>query len=228
MRDVADVALLFDFNGVIVDDEEQHRATLGSLLAEHGIELTRDQYYADYLGWNDRMSFVMAFRQAGRPLAPEGLEDLVAEKSRRYGRLIEGSLTLVPGARDFVERAAERFRLGIVSGALRREIEHVLETARLRECFEVIVAAEDVPDCKPNPAGYLAAHARLERSRPLARDACVAIEDSLPGLAAARAAGMRCVMLSTSLDPESLAGADAVWQSFAGHSPAELLAEHPR
>jgi len=225
MRDGHHVALLFDFNGVIVDDEEHHRATLESLLAEHGIPLTRDQYYADYLGWNDRMSFVIAFRQAGRPLEPEGLDGLVAEKSRRYGERIERSLTLVPGAREFVARAADRFRLGVVSGALRHEIEHVLEVADLRRHFEVIVAADDVASGKPDPEGYLAAHAALAGRRPLARAACVAIEDSLPGLAAARAAGMRCVMLATNLAPESLVEADAVWRSFAGHDPGELLPE---
>jgi HAD superfamily hydrolase (TIGR01509 family) len=225
MRDGRDLALLLDFNGVIVDDEEQHRATLESVLAEHGISLTRDAYYADYLGWNDRMSFAMAFRHAGRPIAPEGLDDLVAEKSRRYGKLIARSLTLVPGARQFIEQAAGRFRLGIVSGALRHEIEHVLAHAGLRRHFEVIVAGDQVAMCKPDPEGYLAAHAELLRHRPLERAACVAIEDSLPGLAAARAAGMRCVMLATSLAPQSLAGADAVWRSFQGHDPAELVAE---
>jgi HAD superfamily hydrolase (TIGR01509 family) len=226
MRDGHDAALLLDFNGVIVDDEEQHRASLEAMLAEHGIGLTRDQYYADYLGWNDRMSFVIAFRQAGRALAPERLDGLVAEKSRRYGAMIERSLTLVPGVREFVERAALRFRLGVVSGALRHEIEHVLEVAGLRPLFEVIVAADDVATCKPDPEGYLAAHAALAQHRPLARGACIAIEDSLPGLAAARAAGMRCIMLATNLAPAALAGADAVWTSFVGHDPAQLLPGH--
>jgi len=225
MRDGRDIALLLDFNGVIVDDEEQHRATLESVLAEHGISLTRDQYYADYLGWNDRMSFAIAFRQAGRQIAPEGLEGLVAEKSRRYGKLIERSLTLVPGVREFIEQAAAQFRLGIVSGALRHEIEHVLVNAGLRRHFEVIVGGDQVAMSKPDPEGYLAAHAELARRRLLVPAACVAIEDSLPGLAAARAAGMRCVMLATSLAPQSLAGADAVWRSFEGHDPAELVPE---
>lgn len=216
--------MLFDFNGVIVDDEEQHRATLEALLADEGIALTRAQYYGEYLGWNDRMSFVAAFRRAGKPLAAERLDLLVAEKSRRYERLIEESLTLVPGAAEFVARAAGACRLGLVSGALRREIELVLNRAALRRHFEVIVAAEDVARCKPDPAGYLAARAALDARRPLAAGRCVAIEDSLPGLAAARAAGMRCTMLSTSHEPAALAAADAVWPSFSGHDPVELFA----
>lgn len=222
MRDASN-ALLFDFNGVIVDDEEQHRAALAELLAEQGIALTREQYYADYLGGDDRWCFVEAFRRAGKPVAADRLERLVAEKSRRYQRLIEQSLVLVPGAVEFVGRAAERFRLGLVSGALRREIELGLDRAALRRHFEVIVAAEDVESCKPDPAGYLAARAALDRRRALPARRCVVIEDSLPGLAAARAAGMRCAMLTTSHEPAALAGADVVWRSFSGHDPAELL-----
>src|SRR5947207_1462547 len=80
-------ALLFDYKGVITDDEEQHRATFAELLAEAGIALTRDQYYADYLGCDDRTSFVHAFRRAGKPLDPGALETLVARKSQAYARL---------------------------------------------------------------------------------------------------------------------------------------------
>ena len=216
-------ALLFDFNGVIADDEEQHREALNAVLAEGGISLTREQYYSEYLGRDDRTSLMEAFRRAGRPLATVRLERLLAEQSRIYQRLIDRSLSLVPGVADFVPRAAERFRLGLVSGARRHEIETVLARAGLRSHFEVILAAEDVPRAKPDPAGYLAARAALARRRPLAARSCVVIEDSLRGLEAAHAAGMRCAMLATSHAPNDLAAADVVWDSFAGHDPAELL-----
>ena len=200
-------AVLFDFNGVIADDEEQHRAALGAVLGEAGLSLTREQYYSDFLGFDDRSCLIEAFVRAGKSLSAMRLERLLAEKSRVYQRLIDRSLALVPGAAAFVPRAAERFRLGVVSAALR-------------------VAAEDVGRGKPDPAGYLAAHGALDRSRPLPVGHCVVIEDSLPGLRAARAAGMHCTMLTTSHTPVALAGAgaDLVWSSFAGHDPAELLA----
>jgi len=217
-------ALLFDYNGVITDDEEQHRATFAELLAEAGIALTRDQYYADYLGCDDRTSFVHAFRRAGKPLDPVALEALVARKSQAYARLTGTSPALVPGAAAFVRAARGRFRMGLVSGAQRREIEPALARAGLADCFEVIVAGEDVARCKPDPGGYLAARAALARGGPLEARRCVVIEDSLAGLSAARAAGMRCVMLTTSHPAPALAAADLVWTSFAGHDPAELAA----
>lgn len=221
-------ALLFDFNGVIVDDEEQHRQALTMVLATEGIALTRRDYYAHYLGFDDRTSVVEAFQRAYRTLTPELLTHLVEAKSRAYLDLIDRSLTPVPGIVEFVRRAAagSRFRLAVVSGAPRREVELGLDrtAADFRAYFETIVAAEDVVAGKPDPAGYLAACAALAARRPLAPRECVVLEDSLPGLLAARAAGMRCVMLSTSLDPRRLNEADQVWASFEGHDPEELAA----
>jgi len=105
---------------------------------------------------------------------------------------------------------------------LRREVELGLTRTGFADRFETIITADDISQCKPDPAGYLAARAALEQRKPLA--SCVAIEDSLPGLAAARAAGMACVMLTTSHSTRTLrdSGATLVWDSFVGHSPAEL------
>ena len=216
-------AFLFDFNGVLVDDEEQHRQAFTGVLAGDGIALTRREYYAHFLGFDDRTSFVEAFQRANRTLTPELLDHLVG-MSRAYLEAMGQSVTLVPGAAEFVRSAAEGggLRLGIVSGALRREIDVVLERTGLRPHFETIVTAEDVHFGKPDPAGYLAACASLAVRKPLAVRDCVVFEDSLPGLEAARAAGMRCVMLSTSLDDKWLRTADTVWTSFEGHTPAEL------
>src|SRR2546428_4393895 len=122
-------AVLFDFNGVIADDEEQHREALGGVLAEQGLPLTREQYYSDFLGFDDRRCLIEAFQRAGRRLPANQLEQLLAAKSRIYQRLIDRSLALVPGAAEFVPRAAGRFRLGLVSGALRRGVGPLLRPA---------------------------------------------------------------------------------------------------
>src|SRR4029077_11531366 len=174
-------ALLFDYNGVITDDEEQHRATFAELLAEAGIALSRAQYYADYLGCDDRTAFVHAFRRAGKPLDAVALEALVARKSQAYARLTGTAPALVAGAAAFVRAAIGRFRIGLVSGAQRREIEPALAAAGLAGRFEGVVGGEGGPRCKPDPGGYLAARAALARGGPLEPRRCVAIEDSLAG-----------------------------------------------
>ena len=221
-------AVLFDFNGVLVDDEAQHCWALQRVLADETITLTREEYYANYLGLDDRTGFLEAFRRAQRTLTSELLTYLVEKKSKIYLELVSQSLRLVDGAEDFVRDAAKRFRLGIVSGALRREIDACLARTTIADRFEVIVAAGDVSRSKPDPAAYLAAHAALNKrgssSKPIAVEHCVVIEDSFHGLTAAKQARMPCVMLTTSNTAQSLEGRGAalVWNSLAGHAAAEL------
>jgi HAD superfamily hydrolase (TIGR01509 family) len=212
-------AILFDFNGVIVNDEPQHCEALIATLATYGCALDQEGYYRDYLGFDDRECFRFAFQRMGKPAEDSELTEAIERKAVRYGTAIRASLELVPGSAEFIRAAAdEGYRLAVVSGALRREIELVLCASGLRRYFELIVAAEDVSHCKPDPQGYRVARMALGIPAP----GCVVIEDSLPGLEAARAAGIRCAMLSTSHPAEDLAEADLVWQDLSGRHPRDL------
>lgn len=215
--------ILFDFNGVIVDDESQHCDSLIATLSEYGYTLDRDTYYREYLGFDDRECFRFTFERMGRPFDQTSLREAIARKHAEYERSIRATMRLVPGVADFIENAAlDGFQLAIVSGALRSEIDLVLQLAGLRPHFAEIVAAEDVGACKPDPQGFNCARERLE----LPSRRCVVVEDSIPGLSAARAAGLRCAVLATSHPEDAFAGADLVWRDFVGHDAAELPWAH--
>ncbi len=212
-------AILFDFNGVIVNDEPQHCDALIAALATYGFTLERSEYYRRYLGFDDRECFRFTFERMGLPADEALLAEAIGRKAALYERAIRSTLELVPGSADFIRRAAGGgYRLAVVSGALRREIELILGEADLRTNFEVIVAAEDVSRCKPDPEGYGAARAALGVP---ARE-CVVIEDSRPGLEAARQAGLRCAMITTSHSAAELADADLVWADLENRDPADL------
>jgi HAD superfamily hydrolase (TIGR01509 family) len=215
--------ILFDFNGVIIDDESQHCDALIETLSGYGYALDRDTYYREYLGFDDRECFRFTFERMGRPQDDATLREAVARKHAAYERAVRGSMRLVPGAADFVENAAlDGFQLAIVSGALRSEIEMVLDLAGLRPHFAEIIAAEDVGACKPDPQGFNRAREMLD----IVPKRCVVIEDSLPGLNAARAAGLRCAMLATSHPEDACSKADLVWRDFVGHDATELPWAH--
>ena len=202
-------AILFDFNGVIVDDEPQHCEALIATLEEHGIPLTRDDYYRDYLGFDDRECFRFTFERRRLRADDDAIEQAIARKATLYEAAIRGSMSLVPGAESFIRDAVGKgYRLAVVSGAL----------AGLRELFQVVVASEDVTACKPDPQGYQQALSKLQ----LPASSCVVIEDSLPGLGAARSAGLRCVMVATSHRAPDLRAGDLVWQDLQGHTADEL------
>lgn len=214
-------ALLLDYNGVLVNDEPLHFAAFRDVMLDHGLELDEQTYFADYLGCDDRSAFVEAWRRAHRTMSGELLRVLVADKADRYAALTDAGAPAVPGAAAFVAAAAERWPVAVVSGALRREVESGLRSAGLATVVRVVVAAEDSRATKPDPSGHRIALQQLAQAgaRPTR---AVVIEDSLPGLGAARAIGAGCVLLATSLPRARLGAADLVWDDFAGHAPAEL------
>jgi beta-phosphoglucomutase-like phosphatase (HAD superfamily) len=145
-------AILFDFNGVIVDDEPQHCDALIATLAEYGLPLSRDDYYREYLGFDDRECFRFAFERSLLRVDDGVLDHAIERKATLYEKAIRQSMTLVPGSTEFIRDAAIKgYGLAVVSGALRREIDLVLSLAGLQQLFGVVIASEDVNACKPIP-----------------------------------------------------------------------------
>lgn len=212
-------AILFDFDGVLADSEPLHLAMFQKILEEEGIPLSRGVYYEKYLGLDDRGVFKAIFKDNGLPLDEKKELDLVRRKNRLVlGETKKGNL-LMPGAADFVRQAAQTHFLAVVSGALKSEIQAVLDAAGLRETFQVIVGAEDVSRGKPAPEGFEAAVRLLNRdfvpaAEILLPEECLVIEDSPWGLEAGRAAGMKCAGLLTSYPPERLGEADLIAQDL--------------
>jgi beta-phosphoglucomutase len=212
--------LLLDYNGVVVDDEPIHLAALRDLLAVERIVLDDAGYHAHFLGLDDRACIREAFRRAGRALEPEAVRTLAARKARWYAESTRTGIPLVPGVRRFVREAAAMARIAIVSGARREEIRAGLAQAGIAESVTCIVSAEDVTRGKPDPEGHRLAIATLTGGASAVR--AVVVEDSRPGLAAARALGAGCVMLTTAYGGPDVSGADLVWDSFDAHAPGEL------
>jgi beta-phosphoglucomutase len=220
-------AVIFDFDGVVADSEPIHLATFQKILAEVGVRLTEEEYFARYLGYDDKGCFAAALAANGRPASPELIGDLVARKARAYIRHVKQHLVIFPGVRELVREAARQYRLAIASGALRHEIEFILEQAGIRKEFEHITSAEDVAQGKPHPEPYLHALAALNRTAgrghgSLAAEDCLAVEDSIPGIQSARAAGMKVLALANTHTIQDLHEADAVAQSLVEVNLAEL------
>jgi HAD superfamily hydrolase (TIGR01509 family) len=212
-------AIIFDFDGVVADNEPIHCAMFQRVLGEVGIFLSQEEYYADYLGYDDKGCFTAVLAARGRPATKETVDDLVARKAAAYLGYIRHHLVIFPGVQNFVREAATRYRLAIASGALRQEIEFILEQADIRKEFEHITSAEDVTHGKPNPEGFLHALAALNRTMPpgqlpLAPDECLVIEDSIPGIQAAHRAGMNVLAVANTHTIQDLHEADAVIHSL--------------
>lgn len=214
-------AILFDFNGVLVDDEPIHLEMFRRVLGEEGVALAEEDYYARYLGLDDRGCFAAVLQAAGESATAPRLMRLIARKASYYQeRIRERGYPLFPGAVDLVEslRASGRM-LGVVSGALREEVEGALRQAGIERRFKVLVTAEDVAEGKPDPEGYRHALEGLNALPPLPErlihpHEVLAIEDSPAGLAAAAGAGLSTLGVAHTYPAGDLRSADALAESL--------------
>ncbi len=209
-------AVIFDFNGVLVNDEMVHFALFQEVLAEEGVIIDAQRYHDDYLGYDDRGCFEHALLDHGQTADAARLDELVARKAARYFDAAEVGLTYYDGVKDLIVRLADRYPLAIYSGALRPEIDWALGRIGVLDRFAAIISAERTTRCKPDPEGYILAFEALRDDPKLDLDDldpgdCVVIEDSLAGLQAALGAGMCGVGVAQTYTKDELleVGADA-------------------
>ncbi len=198
-------AIVFDFDGVIVDTERLHLLAYQDILAPQGITMLAEDYFARYLGYDDVGVFKAIGKDQDLPMDEARVTALIAEKGKRYEELSAAGEMLFPGAADFVRAAAAAVPIAIASGSLTYEIEEILERTGLRPLFTVIVGADQTERSKPSPDPYVTAFARLRAvtGRGLIPWRTVAIEDTKWGLDSARGADLRCVAVTnTYSEPE--------------------------
>jgi len=211
-------AVIFDFDGVLVDSEPLHCRAFLDVVGDYGITMTEEQYYARYLGYTDAECIEALSRDFAVDLSGDRGRALLADKKARFEALAQEGRWLIEGAEALVrDLAARPVHLAICSGALRSDIELLLRPTCLLPCFTVMVTAEDVHRGKPDPEPFLLCLERLRSQDPMLDPAaCVVVEDSHWGLEAARAAGLPCVAVAHTYPTEKLeTRADQVVESVA-------------
>jgi HAD superfamily hydrolase (TIGR01509 family) len=207
------LAVLFDFNGTLSNDEEVLFGIYAGLLAEAGRPLTHAEYFSQLVGQTD----ARLFRLWLGPEAP--VEELTEARIDRYRHAVLDGSTVPPGARAAVAGAAADAPVGIVTSAFRRELEPVLAATGLDRLVTTIVCADDVTRHKPDPEPYDLA-CRLLGVTP---GSALAIEDTPAGVASAKAAGLRVAALVGTVTAARLAGADVLLRSLDELAAARLV-----
>ena len=205
-------AIIFDFDGVIANSEPLHLRAFQHALGEAGHVLTAEEYFARYLGYDDVGAFHAFSHDRGLAWSGADIAGLIERKGIALQSMLHDDSVIFPGALDFIRAAAAAVPVAIASGALRHEIDEIVRGAGVADLFAVIVASGDTPESEPSPAPYRLAYERLcaATGRLLDPNRCVAIEDSRWGLESARAAGLRCVGVTTSYAAHELPGAELV------------------
>ncbi|PSM47466.1 HAD family phosphatase [Chroococcidiopsis sp. CCALA 051] len=187
-------AVLFDFNGVIINDEPIHKQLIEQLLVEENLRPIPGEFEEVCLGRSDRVCLAELLKRRGRFVSETYLLQLMQRKAQAYQQELEKipNLPTYPGLEDLVFQArSQQLKLAVVSGAMRSEIELVLQRLNLTQYFSVLVAGDDMTTSKPEPDGYLLAVERLNQLYPELRlqpRECIAIEDTPAGIQAAKTA----------------------------------------
>jgi HAD superfamily hydrolase (TIGR01509 family) len=217
-------AAIFDFDGVLVDSEPLHYRALRQCLLGEGIEISEDEYRREYLAYDDRESIRIALERHGQPYSPARLETLAERKAAAFESVLD-AVPFYPGARELVRALADDMPVAIASGARRDEIERILRAGSLRDAFVAVVGSDDVTQGKPDPEPYLTAFRHIAGRAPgLSPSQCLVVEDSVPGIAAARAAGMKVVGVAHTYPAAKLGLAHHVVESLEALDIGEVRA----
>ena len=213
-------AIIFDFDGIIVNSEPLILKLTQEMAAREGWTVSEEDYYRDYLALDDRGIVEQLYASHGRSIGIAQRDELVAWKGQRYQEIIRAGLPPIAGAAEFITDMASQYPLAIASGSLSVEIHHLLTKMGLREKFSVLATADDCQRSKPDPEVYLLALLRLRalptfRDQPLQAEECLAIEDAPLGVIAAHAAGFKCLAFTHSRPSNELQHADLIAPGFA-------------
>jgi len=208
-------AVIFDWDGVVVDSSVHHERSWEVLAAQRGLPLPADHFKR---GFGKKNNVIIP--DLGWAKEPSEVDALAHEKEEIYRSLVrEKGIEPQPGVRALLAALrAKKIPCAIASSTERANLDLPLDLMGLREFFTVIVSGEEVVHGKPDPAVFLLAAERL--GSPPAD--CVVIEDALVGIEAAKRAGMPVLAVATTNPMESLTPADAAVSGMSEVTPDRL------
>jgi len=222
-------AILFDFNGVIIDDEPIQMRVYQELLGAEGVELTEEDYAASH-GMDDVTFVRAAYQRRGTTVTDAKVDEIIESKFAKWREVVGDKLPLFEGIENFVEKMSHEFALGVVSMERGDQIRYVLDRAGMAKHFSVIVSSTDVTACKPDPQCYRAGFNKLDLFRiaqghlPMTHGDCLVIEDTVPGIQSASAADLPALGVTNTVSADKLrkAGATAVATDLRDWMPESI------
>ncbi len=210
-------AVLFDFDGIIVDSEKLHWAAFNAVLAAQGRTISWPEYIETLIGFDDRDAFKHLFpniesrRSDAKADGKTELNELITKKAAAFQELLEtDGAAALPGSVELIKNLSGKLPIAICSGALLEDILPILGKLGIEKAFDTIVTADDTHISKPDPAPYRLAAERLGVSDGLA------IEDTPAGIASAKGAGLKVLAVTNSYEREFLTEADCIVDSLEG------------
>ncbi len=180
-------AVLFDMDGTIADTEPYHVKAIQEILKEELNLRTSEDEIGEYIGlvYEEKLKNIFKKRRINKDV-----HELSNKIRKRYIKSVERDINLFSGTKDLFKRLKKnKFLIGLVSSGVRKDMNIVMKATNSKKYFDVTIAGDEVENKKPDPECYLKAAEKLH----INPEECVVVEDSIPGVEAAKNAGMFCI-----------------------------------
>ena len=203
-------AILFDMDGVLVDSMKYHMQSWKQLLENDGIFIT-EQFIYEHEGAMGLDIIENLYHKTGLPIDSQQIMEIYDRQNRIFREEYLGKVRLYPETLTLIDGFQQRgLRLGLVTSSRMNLVEQIWEDHHCLNRFETIVTADDVTRFKPNPDPYLKALEKLKQEP----EGCLVVENAPAGIEAAKAAGLICYAVTTTLPQESLYQADKIFPNL--------------
>ncbi len=201
-------AVIFDFDGVIIDSESLHFKVFNEVLSTYDIEISWEDYQGLYIGYDDEKTIKTVFKKNRKILNKKIVRKLIQQKAHIFEKAVsDKQAKIFPGAIELIKSIPIRVPIGLCTGALRSDIKPVLSGLKIKNTFKAIVTAEDTKKSKPHPDPYNLILSQLDIHDP---NTVVAIEDTPAGIRSAKSAGLKVLAVTNTFSSQFLFDADAV------------------
>jgi beta-phosphoglucomutase len=211
------LAAIFDMDGVLADTAQAHFESWQVMARRMGTEVT----WADFEHTFGRPNHQIIPELLHRDVSPDELREIDRVKEAEFRRIVSDTLEPLPGVCELIAALeGAGFALAVGSSGPRENIDAILSALDLADCFGAIVSGWDVEQGKPHPEVFLKAAAGVG----VDPSGCCVFEDVPAGIRAAKAAGMKCIAVTTTHPAESLHEADQVLDTLSGLTPEDVAA----
>ena len=186
-------AVLFDFDGVLVDSEPLHYRCWMDVIKPYGAHMPWPEYNRRITGKTDLLAAEILLTEAGKSPTPENMQQAWDAKRAAFQSHLCEDLTILPELTSCILDTPQNLKVVVISSSMTSEVEPLLIKTGIRERLDVLICGDHVNRHKPDPEPYLTALKRLNNgsSQPITPQQCLVIEDSEAGIAAGEAAGMQ-------------------------------------
>jgi beta-phosphoglucomutase family hydrolase len=214
---ITDIGIIFDMDGVIMDNNPYHEKAWRTFCDIHEVSVTGDELQKYVFGRIAKDTIDYIFK---KDHSQQEVDKYVSEKEEVYRKMYKKKISLVPGLQGFLDELKEKdVPVAIATSAPSDNVEFVFRYLPIQNYFKFVLDASHIKNGKPDPEIYVKSISKLG----LKPEQCIVFEDSSSGIQAAIDSGAHVIAVSTTHKPEEFKNVDGIIKDFRNMTYKKLL-----